>query len=196
MSTSHNFNPTSGFTMIEVLIAIPILIVGLICMALLAARMMGGSRESRFMGLAASLTSEKIEDLTRFAFDDPQVCVTTGNATAGSLTADIVLNVTCPSGKAANVNYFDDVSLESTTGSISETVSAPGPVYTTTTHSPDGTMAMTASATLPGTATFHRRWIIEKDSPVANVRRLTVLVTLVDASVRPGVTFQMSIVRP
>ena len=59
--------------------------------------------------------------------------------------------------------------------------------------------------------TFHRRWIIEADSPVAGVsaiclpgtRRVTVLVTLMDLSVQmytkstqPTVSFQMSMVRP
>jgi hypothetical protein len=54
------------------------------------------------------------------------------------------------------------------------------------------------------TPTFHRRWIIEANTPVAGVssicmsgtRRVTVLVTLMDQSVKPPVTFQMSMVRP
>jgi hypothetical protein len=44
--------------------------------------------------------------------------------------------------------------------------------------------------------TFHRRWIIEANQPVAGTRRVTVLVTLMDATVQPPVNFQMSLVRP
>jgi hypothetical protein len=54
------------------------------------------------------------------------------------------------------------------------------------------------------TPTFHRRWIIEANTPVAGdssiclpgTRRVTVLVTLMDLTVQPPVTFQMSMVRP
>jgi len=44
--------------------------------------------------------------------------------------------------------------------------------------------------------TFDRRWVIEQDQPVPGVRRITVLVTLMDKSIQPSVTFQMSMVRP
>jgi hypothetical protein len=44
--------------------------------------------------------------------------------------------------------------------------------------------------------TFSRRWVIEQDQPVAGVRRITVLVTLMDRTVQPPLTFQMSMVRP
>jgi hypothetical protein len=48
---------------------------------------------------------------------------------------------------------------------------------------------------------FHRRWLIEQDPVVNGVtltgsRRITVLVTLSNLSVRPAVNFQMSTVRP
>jgi hypothetical protein len=47
---------------------------------------------------------------------------------------------------------------------------------------------------------FHRSWLIE-GAPIINgtqltgVRRITVLVTLTDLSVKPGVSTQMSLVR-
>ena len=45
--------------------------------------------------------------------------------------------------------------------------------------------------------TFHRRWIIEADTPVTGVRRVTVLVTLNATNVQPNnAQFQMSMVRP
>ena len=42
---------------------------------------------------------------------------------------------------------------------------------------------------------FHRSWLIESNTPVTNVRRITVRVTLTDQSVKPGVTTQMSLER-
>jgi hypothetical protein len=38
-------------------------------------------------------------------------------------------------------------------------------------------------------------WLIEKDTPVVGTRRITVLVKLLDQTVKPGVTVQMSMVR-
>jgi len=166
---------------------------------MVSARMMSGGTESKYMNLAASLTSEKLEDLNRWDSDDPQICVPTGSATVGSLTADVVQTTTCSAGASASVNYFDDVTLANVNGAVSETVSstgAGGTVYTTTTHAPDGSIQTSSSATPPASATFHRRWIIESNSPVNGVRRVTVLVTLLDSSVKPPVTFQMSMVRP
>jgi len=195
----HKRSAEQGFTLLEVLIALSILIVGMAALAMVSARMMSGGTESKYMNLAASLTSEKLEDLNRWDSDDPQICVPTGSATVGSLTADVVQTTTCSAGASASVNYFDDVTLANVNGAVSETVSstgAGGTVYTTTTHAPDGSIQTSSSATPPASATFHRRWIIESNSPVNGVRRVTVLVTLLDSSVKPPVTFQMSMVRP
>jgi hypothetical protein len=46
-----------------------------------------------------------------------------------------------------------------------------------------------------GAFAFERQWIIELNQPVAGVRRVTVRVTLLNQSVQPPVTFQMSTVR-
>jgi prepilin-type N-terminal cleavage/methylation domain-containing protein len=188
-----------GFTLLEVLIALTILVIGMTALALLSARMMSGGTQSKYMNLAASLASEKLEDLNRWDSDDPQICVPTGSTTVGSLTSDNVQTTTCSAGASASVNYFDDVTLANVNGAVSETVSstgAGGTVYTTTTHAPDGSIQISTSPTPPASATFHRRWIIEANSPVNGVRRVTVLVTLLDSSVKPPVTFQMSLVRP
>jgi hypothetical protein len=56
------------------------------------------------------------------------------------------------------------------------------------------------STTAPTNLVFHRSWLIE-GAPIINgtqltgVRRITVLVTLTDLSVKPGVSTQMSLVR-
>lgn len=186
-----------GFTLVEVVIAISILVVGMLSAALLSARMMSAGRQSKFMSLAAMLASEKLEDLNRWDSDDPHVAVTSGNV-AGSLTADVNQDVTVEA-TTTSVNYYDEISYAATGGAISETVSGLGSgaiVYTTTTHTPDGTVTAMTSSTPPNAPTFRRRWVIEKDSPASGVRRVTVLVSLLDASVQPPVSFQMSMVRP
>jgi prepilin-type N-terminal cleavage/methylation domain-containing protein len=187
-----------GFTLLEVCIAMAVLVVGLVAAALLSAQMMTGGQQSKSMSLAATLASEKLEDLNRWDTDDPQICVPTGSASVGSLTADVLQNTTCSAGASSSVNYFDDVTLANVNGAVSETVSSVSngsTVYTTTTHTPDGNIATSTSPNPPALATFHRRWIIEADSPVIGVHRVTVLVTFV-GNVQPPVTFQMSLVRP
>jgi len=206
----HKRSADQGFTVLEVLIALSILVVGMAALALVSARMMSGGTESKYMSIAASLASETLEDLNRWDKDDPQIggtvtaggfCVT-GSGTVGSLTADVVQATpgTCAAGVPSTVNYFDDVTLATQNGAISETVSGVSggnTVYTTTTQTPNGEVpTVTTSSTAPSSATFHRRWVIEANSPINGVRRVTVLVTLLDTSVKPPVTFQMSLVRP
>jgi prepilin-type N-terminal cleavage/methylation domain-containing protein len=203
-----------GFTLMEVMVAIVVLSVALMAAGLLATNMTAGTNQSKYMSVAATLASEKLEDLDRWDANNPQVCVPTGFSTEGSLTADIVQTTVCSAGASASVNYYDDVSISlsnnaadgisncpgGTAGCFAETVSsqsAGSTVYTTTYHSPNGQIVTTApNATAPGNTTFHRRWLIEANQPVTGVRRLTVLVTLMDSSVQPTVTFQMSMVRP
>jgi prepilin-type N-terminal cleavage/methylation domain-containing protein len=213
-----------GFTLMETLVALIVLLIGVLATALLAGRCMNTSHESKYMNLAAELASEKLEDLNRWDVDDPQICVPAGSSSVGSLSQDIIGNpTTCPpplnmcssTGNSAVVNYYDDVCMATvnstdcpnpTYGCFSETVSSPGSgstILTTTTHAPDGTITVTNPTTMPS-PTFHRRWVIEANTPVAGdsaiclagTRRVTVLVTLMDQTVQPPVTFQMSMVRP
>jgi hypothetical protein len=147
--------------------------------------------------------------LNRWDKDDPQICVPTGSATVGSLGADVRQTTTCPppSGNSDSVAYYDDVSLtlnsnngdcpNSTAGCLAETISSVkggNALYTTTFHSPDGVIETSSNGKAPAVATFHRRWIIEGDQPVAGTRRVTVLVT--SKTIQNGAVFQMSLVRP
>jgi hypothetical protein len=101
------------------------------------------------------------------------------------------------------VDYFDTVMISTGNGSISETLlgkdASGNTTYTTTTHEPDGTIAAVTSTTQPAatpdTLQFRRRWVIEKDSPVIGVRRITVAVLLTSPA-GPNVNFRMSMVRP
>ncbi len=203
-----------GFTLLEVLISLVVLTVALLSLAALAAKMMGGTRGSQYIGMAATLASAKLEDLNRWNSNDPQICVPTGSTTAGSLSSDSLQSVTC-GGAATSISYYDDVSMNvtntsgdcpnGTTGCFAETTAAVtggNTVYYTTYHSPDGTITYSPqSTTAPTGSTFHRRWLIESNpaingTAVSGVRRITVLVTSLDNTVRPPVSFQMSMVRP
>jgi hypothetical protein len=105
---------------------------------------------------------------------------------------------------AATPGYYDEVYFSPTAGALVETntsLSAGGTLqYSTTTYTPDGHMsAPVITATAPnatGSTVFDRRWIIEQDQPVAGIRRITVLVTLLNQATKSPVTFQMSMVRP
>jgi len=205
----HKKFPAQGFTLIEVVLASFVLAVGLLSAGYLAGQMVVGSNRSKYMTVASALASEKLEDLNRWDVDDPQICVPTGNSMAGSLTSDINQTTTCPQAASANVSYYDDVypnvadgsstCPDGTAGCFAETVSSvvgSTTTYTTTVHSPAGTVQATSSSSAPTGADFHRRWVIEANSPANGVRRITVLVNLTNSAITPAVSFQMSIVRP
>jgi Tfp pilus assembly protein PilV len=189
--------------LVEVLCALVIVTVGAVSMGLLATRAMATGRLSKYMSLASTLASEKLEDLSRWPVTDQHICVPTGSAWMGDLGSDVLQSVTCPAGtNSVSISYYDDVSISVTepgdcpnvsVGCFAETIWN-GSQYTTTYHSPDGVVQTNNNAV--ANMTFHRRWMIEADTPVTGVRRVTVLVTLMDQTVQPPVSFQMSLVRP
>ena len=176
----------------EVLIAMFILTVGLTAMASLVAQSLSGTDRARYLGLATTLVSEKLEDLNRWTSVDPHV------AAGGSLTTDAA---------TGSISFFDDVDLSNTNGQVSETVaSTSGGVttYTNVIHNATGYVNTAATTTAPtgtGVIAFHRRWLIEPDPVVNGItltgsRRVTVQVALSNQAVKPAVSFQMSLVRP
>jgi Tfp pilus assembly protein PilV len=179
-----------GFTLVEVVVASFILIVGIVAVAGVVGSTLGNTARSEYMTQAATLATEKLEDLNRFPPSDANVTVTNG-VSAGSLTAD-------------TTGYFDEVYFSPAQGAIVETTTgldANGNLqYTTTTYTPDGQMSVpvktTAAPSSSGSTVFNRRWIIEQDQPVVGVRRVTVLVTLLHQTAASAVIFQMSMVRP
>jgi prepilin-type N-terminal cleavage/methylation domain-containing protein len=204
---------TRGFTLTEVAVALFVLAVGLSSVAALLASTVRGTSATEYMTQAATLASEKLEDLNRYPSSgpgggDPNICVSAGS-TVGSLTTDTTASVSCNNPTAVTVDYFDEVFFSPTAGSISETISgvdASGNTqYTTTTQQPNGTVNVSQSATrmalANGTIAFKRRWVIELNptingTQVNGIRRITVYVFLENASVAPNVSFQMSLVRP
>jgi type IV pilus modification protein PilV len=191
-----------GFTLIEVAVSMMVLSVGLVGVASLLGRSVGDTTHSRYQAIAAALASEKLEDMMRYPAYDPNVVVNSGTS-AGSLTADVVTNNVNSAGITEAVSYWDEVQQSSTGGAITEVDTgydtSGNPNYTTFVHSPNGTVTKTTVSTAPSlssTLTFHRRWLIEKDTPISGVRRITVNVNLVSPSVHPAVSFQMTTVRP
>jgi hypothetical protein len=98
------------------------------------------------------------------------------------------------------INYFDDVQISAVGGTISQTSSDSTGTYNTIVQQPDGTITSTSSAAPPPPPAealqFHRRWVIEKDTPISGVRRVTVFVQLLNPPVTKAITFQISTVRP
>jgi prepilin-type N-terminal cleavage/methylation domain-containing protein len=212
-----------GFALIEVLVALCVLAIGLISLAALTAQMENGTERARFMGLAANLATEKLEDLNRWPSWDPNVYAPSGG-TSGSLTTDPAPASVTSNGVTETVSYFDDVVISNNggsadtsgtgtcgsgnTGAVGETVSGLNngtTVYTTTYHCADGEVVSvqnnSATAADVNAIEFHRRWTIESNpsingTTVNNVRRVTVLVTLSNGYMNPPVSFQMSMVRP
>lgn len=185
--------------------AMLILTIGLVAIAALISRTSGSTSHARYMSLAAMLASEKLEDLNRYPTTDPSINFAGASTTAGSLTTDTSQSVTV-GAVTETVDYYDTVQMSGASGSVTETIkgldSSGNTTYTTITHTPDGTASETTSSTAPATVggadatTYHRRWILEANTPVAGVRRITTLVTLQNLSGVSGVSFQMSMVRP
>jgi prepilin-type N-terminal cleavage/methylation domain-containing protein len=197
----HRRTGSRGFTLVEVLVSIVVLVVGLVSLSSLAAKTLFGTRRSQFSGMAANLASEKLEDLNRWPSWDPNVYAASGT-TVGSLAADTSASVTS-NGITETIAYFDDVETSNANAAVSETVSqqiAGVTTFVTTSHKPDGTTVVTSNPTATtsdvNATAFHRRWIIEKDQPIIGVRRITVVVTLSNSYMNPPVSFQTSMVRP
>jgi len=114
-----------------------ILVIGVSAMAALSATILTRGRQSKYMSLAGTLASEKLEDLNRwqgtYAYDtttsqydidasDPQICVPSPDTQEGSLPpvpmpvgfTGTTSTITCNGGAPATVRYYDDVSIDLT----------------------------------------------------------------------------------
>jgi Tfp pilus assembly protein PilV len=196
---------TKGFSLLEAVVAIGVVTIGIGGLAALVANSVAVGAHSKYVGLASTLASEKMEDIERWPAADPHVAVT--GTSAGSLTADTGPVDVTSNGTTEPVNYYDNVMISTGGGSFSETftsLNSGGTVnYTTTSITPNGeTPTTTQSTTAPTTPiTFDRRWLIEVNptingTVVNGVRRITVWVQSSSDAIQPPVNFQMSTVRP
>jgi len=161
-----------GFTLIETMVAILVMTIGLFSIAALMASTVNTGAHARYLNTAALLGTEKLEDLSRLPNTDNSMAPGT---------------------------YNDSVQISAENGTVVETTSAGGQT-TLYTQAPGGNITVTAGGAMPATTadtlTFNRTWTIVKDTPVANVRQITVTVTLLNQSLHPAVTFQTSMVHP
>lgn len=185
----------SGFSMVELLIATVVLSVGLLALAGFMAKMDLTTHESRFTSTAAMLCSEKLEQLSGYTPDAPEVKIVGGHA-VGSLTDDTSQNVDTDEGSKL-VSYYDVVTISAVDGSIRETTVDAKGEYQTIVQKPDGIdpEPEAGPADEEHAVKFTRRWLIEDNVPglPSEVRRITVRVEY--PSVGKTAKFQMSMVR-
>src|SRR5450631_1888556 len=119
-----------GFTVIEVLVASTVLGIGLLAVAAFIGGAVGNTARSEYMTQAATLASEKLEDLNRFPSavtatgqdsSEQNIAITSGSS-VGSLTSDLVQNVTTNS-VTKSVNYYDEIFFSPGVGALEETTS-------------------------------------------------------------------------
>jgi prepilin-type N-terminal cleavage/methylation domain-containing protein len=152
----------AGFSLLEVIIAMAVLVIGVSSLAALSAVMIGRGRQSKYTALAGTLASEKLEDLShwngRFNTNsgvdnsDPMICVPTGATSVGSLTQDVTTTVTCASvdqdqttmgaPTTESIAYFDNVSID-----VTNATDCPNPA--------DGCFAESYSMVNNGTTTYY-----------------------------------------
>lgn len=187
-----------GFTLIEVMAAVFILAFGLLAAAWMINKMNLNTSQSRYMSDESLLTSEKLEDLNRYPSIDPAM-VAGGSLTANASQTNTVGTVT------ELVDYFDQVQISTNNGVSTEITTGKNAGvngYWTLTHTPDGQASAKFVGGAPPAPTgdmlvFNRRWLIEQNTPVNGVRRITVLTTLQTPSAGAAAgAFQTSMVRP
>jgi prepilin-type N-terminal cleavage/methylation domain-containing protein len=190
-----------GFSLLEVIIALAVLVIGVCSLAALSALSIGRGRQSKYTAMAGTLASEKLEDLNRWTgsfnasgtdVSDPQICVP-NDVSSGGLGSDTTnASVVCDNSVGESISYFDNVSIDVTNasdcpnaadGCFAESYSqgtGSSTTYYTTYHSPDGTIpgsstgSPVAATTQPTNLTFHRRWMIEANPTINGVQFMNV----------------------
>lgn len=191
---------SSGFTMIEVLVSIAVLSIGLMGVALLIGSTVATGNKAKFMSMANVLASEKLDDLNKLPFYDPNVAPNPGGLLVG------------PPDCAAGDRYCDEVTVNEASGADYETQTqmvAGSLVSTTIVHTSTGCVGSPADCGVGNPSgsgsTFTRRWLITANPTVQTpsgpvqingARLVTVRVTLNAESGGNAVAFQMSMVRP
>ncbi|HJX83568.1 MAG TPA: prepilin-type N-terminal cleavage/methylation domain-containing protein [Candidatus Angelobacter sp.] len=193
MSLSHKTGRARGFSLMEVMVAVFILAFGMLALAWSMNQLSTTTSQSRSSGVEVLLASEKLEDLNRYGASDPLLAASPSTSLTSD-TAGYYDQIQISSGK--DLNNAGDI-IETTIGSSGGTAN-----YTQIKHSPNGAISVTTTTGTPPASTadmlvFDRRWLIEKDVPLAGVHRVTVWVQLQNApNGASAVPFQTSMVRP
>jgi len=189
-STSNN-----GLSLARVFIKVSIVAVSMVSTAVLLARISPDSRRSREWSLAGKLAAEKIEELKRLPADDPRLAVTDGKM-AGCLTSNVSQEVGVGPGRSM-VKYYDEVVVgDRAASSAAANPTTTKPAFRDATPKPGTTFGETTNPNEPARTAFNRRWLIQKDVPVAGVKRVTVVVSLEGGDRKPPVTYQLSAAWP
>src|SRR5262249_62057022 len=98
-----------GFSLIEVMIAIVILLIGVLGLALSVTRLNGTTTTSRYVSTQGLVASEKLDDLLNRPSADPYVQAPAGPA--GDLTSNQFNTI-----NGTRVNYFDVIQVTSGVG--------------------------------------------------------------------------------
>lgn len=196
-----------GFTLIEVMVSLAILAVGLVAVAGLVTGMVKLGARARYENIANVLASEKLDSLNQWPSTELNgTVVADPNITPGGALAG-------PAVCAAGDQWCDMVTVNEASGADYETqtiVENGVPTQVTMVHTNTGCVGTPAACGVAnppgGGSTFTRRWLITWDPTITSVgggnmvangvRRVTVVVTLNDASFKPPISFQMSMVRP
>jgi hypothetical protein len=184
-----------GFSLARVFIKVSILVVSMVSTAIFLARISPDSGRSREWNLAGKLAAEKIEELKRLPADDPRLAVTDGRM-AGCLTSD-VSHVFGAGLDKSMVKYYDEiVAGEGGASAGADSRTTGKPTFRNATPKRGTTFGVTTNSNGPAPTAFNRRWLIQKDVPVAGVKRVTVVVSLEGGGRKPPLTYQLSAVCP
>jgi len=212
----------SGFTLVEVLVAMGILAIGLLGAAALISSLLASGGQARYMNMANVLASEKLDNLNKWPSTDQNVCDSTAcadstnspycNATScGSLSGSATCTASDPFCDQVTVSETSGANYETQTQVVTDPLTGTSTNQTTTiVHTSAGCVGTPANCSVPtpsaGGTTFTRRWLISSDptvisgattKTVTGARRVTVVVSLVnESSSQNPVQFQMSMVRP
>lgn len=174
-----------GFSILELMIALFVLLFGFIAMANLIATSIVVNRSSNRLTSITQLASEKLEELRGLDVTDPKVYPAilsgspSGPVTGGSLTGDVTENVNV-GGVNYTVSYFDVVYLDQRDGSITRTA-GPDDVFGTYSFQKtalDGTTTDRAACPEPTQLSYRRRWTIESNTPINGATQITVEVAV------------------
>ena len=168
-------NPDRGFSILELMIAIGVLLFGFIAMINLIAMSIVVNRSSNRLTSLTMLASDKLEQLRTLDISDPQLQVPAGSTTAGSLGEDSTQDV-----GGTQVSYFDTVFVNPRDGSITRTSRLDDQdEYQSVKQTMAGTTTTTSSDAEPARVSYRRRWLIQKDPAVlAGATRITVEVAV------------------
>jgi Tfp pilus assembly protein PilV len=168
-------NTDRGFSILELMIAILVLLFGFIAMINLIATSIVVNRSSNRLTSLTMLASDKLEQLRTLDINDPQLQVPAGSTTAGSLDDDSTQDV-----GGTQVSYFDTIFVDPRDGSITRTSRLDDQdQYNSVKQTMAGTTTTTPSGGEPTQVSYRRRWLIQKDPAVlAGATRITVEVAV------------------